>query len=124
MHIHVLTGETKEAIRKIIQTAEAENNEGILMTISFDHDTLMWQIDKAKQIPIPKHVANNVNQIQSKQVLVDFLHCAAGYPMKKTWLIAIQLEFYATWPGLLYDLVVKFLPNDTKETAAGHLHFQ
>ena len=42
--------------------------------------------------------------------------------MKKTWLIAIRLGFYATWPGLLYKLVAKFLPNDTKETAAGHLH--
>ena len=90
---HVLTGETKEAIRKIIRTAEAENNEDILMTVPFDHDTLTWQIDKAKQIPVPKHVANNVHRIRSKQVLVDFLHRAAGYPMKKTWLIAIQLGF-------------------------------
>ena len=81
---HVLTGETKEVIRKIIQTAEAENKKDILMTVSFDRDTLLWQIDKAKQVPVPKHVANNVHQRQSKQVLVDFVYCAAGYPMKKT----------------------------------------
>ena len=110
---HVLTGATKEAIRKIIRTAEAENKEDILMTVPFDHDTLTWQIDKAKQVPVPKHVANNVHQIRSKQVLVDFLHRATGYPMKKTWLIAIWLGFYATWPELLYNLVAEFLPNDT-----------
>ena len=55
-------------------------------------------------------------------MLVDFLHQAAGYPMKKSWLTAIRLGFYATLLGLLYKLVSKFLPNDTKETAAGHLH--
>ena len=42
--------------------------------------------------------------------------------MKKTWLQAIRWGFYATQPGLTYKLVSKFLPDDTEETAAGHLH--
>ena len=67
-------------------------------------------------------MANNVHRICSKEVLIDFLHHAAGYPMKKTWLQAIRWGFYATWPGLTYELVSKFLPDDTEETAASHLH--
>ena len=42
--------------------------------------------------------------------------------MKKTWLQAIKAGFFATWPGLSYQLVSKFLPDDNEETAAGHLH--
>ena len=119
---HVITGKTKEAIRKIIRAAEAENEDDIIMTVPFDHNTLTWQINQAKTIPVPEHVANNVHRIRSKEVLVDFLHRAAGYPTKKTWLQAIRWGFYATWPGLTYELVSKFLPDDTEETAAGHLH--
>ena len=32
------------------------------------------------------------------------------------------MGFFATWPGLTYELVSKFLPADIEETAAGHLH--
>ena len=92
---HLITRKTKEAIRKIIRAAEAENEDDIIMTVPFDHNTLKWQINQAKSIqatvhmannviPVPEHVANNVHRIRSKQVLIDFLHRAAGYPMKKT----------------------------------------
>lgn len=42
--------------------------------------------------------------------------------MKKTWLQAIKNGFFSTWPGLTYELVQKYLPQDIEETAAGHLH--
>ena len=42
--------------------------------------------------------------------------------MKKTWLQAIKDGFFTTWPGLTYKLVSKFLPENSEETAAGHLH--
>jgi hypothetical protein len=32
----------------------------------------------------------------------DYLHRAAGHPVKKTWLAAIKAGEYATWPGLSY----------------------
>ena len=57
---HVITGKTKEAIQKIIQAAEAENEDDILMTVPFDHNTLTWQIDQEKSIPAPERMANNV----------------------------------------------------------------
>ena len=42
--------------------------------------------------------------------------------MKKTWLQAIKDGFLTTWPGLTYELVSKFLPKNSEETAAGYLH--
>ena len=42
--------------------------------------------------------------------------------MKKTWLQAIKDGFFTTWPGLTYELVSRFLPENSEETAAGHLH--
>ena len=41
--------------------------------------------------------------------------------MKKTWLAALNRGEYWDWPGLTAELVSKHLPQDTKETAAGHL---
>ena len=49
--------------------------------------------------------AHNVHRMRSKEVLVDFLHRCAGYPMKKTWMAAIKKGFYATWPGVTAELV-------------------
>ena len=57
----ILTGETKEAIQKIIRAAKEENKDNILMTVPFDHNLLMWQINQAKIIPVPEHVANNIH---------------------------------------------------------------
>ena len=47
-----------------------------------------------------------------------------GYPPKKTWLEAIKLGFYATWPGLTEGSIRKHLPEESEETAAGHLHMR
>ena len=35
---------------------------------------------------------------------------------------AIKDGFFATWPGLTFELVSKYLPANTEETDAGHLH--
>jgi hypothetical protein len=66
-------------------------------------------------------LANNVQRLKTKEQLCDYLHRAAGHPVKKTWLAAIKAGEYATWPGLTYELVSKHLQN-TEETAMGHLH--
>ena len=44
--------------------------------------------------------------------------------MKKTWLQAIKYRFFTTWPGLTYELVSKFLPENSEETEAEHLNRQ
>ena len=60
-NVHILTGETKEAIQEIIRATEAENNDNILMTVLYDHDELTWKEDKTKIINDPQHVANSMH---------------------------------------------------------------
>ena len=82
----------------------------------------MWKTDAQGQAKPLFNIASNVHRIRSKEILCDYLHRAAGYPVKKTWLQAIKDGFFTTWPGLTVALVSKFLPETSEETAAGHLH--
>ena len=56
----------------------------------FDKKTLMWNTDANGQAKPLFNIASNVHQIRSKEILCDYLHQAAGYPVKKTWLKAIK----------------------------------
>ena len=94
------------------------------MTVPFDEKTLTWKIDSNGQAKPLSNIASNVHQISSKEILCDYLHQAAGYPVKKTCLQAIKDGFVTSWPGLTYALVPKFLPETSEETTAGHLHRQ
>jgi hypothetical protein len=70
--------------------------------------------------PTSKHVITGI-LLRTKEQLCDYLHRAAGHPVKKTWLAAIKAGEYATWSGLTSELVSNHL-YDTEETAMGHLH--
>ena len=75
------------------------------MTVPFDRSTLTWKIDADGKAKPLVNVVHNVYRIRSKEVLCDYLHQAAGYTMKKTWLAAIKEGFFTIWPGLTYELV-------------------
>ena len=81
---------------------------------------MTWKINAEQQCP--NKIAYNVHQIRSKEVLVDYLHRAAGYLVKRKWIAAIKNGFYSTWPGLTAELVSKYLPDETQEVASGHLY--
>ena len=49
-----------------------------------------------------------------------YLHAAAGFPVKDTWLRAIKSGNYATWPGLTYNNAAKYCP-DTNAIIMGHM---
>ena len=135
---HVITGNTKTTIQNIVKIAATSNPDDIMLKVPFNEQSLTWRTvgnDDTGSIfhgdtngpgmhstTTTDKTAHNVHRIRSKEVLVDFLHRCAGYPMKKTWLAAIKKGFYATWPGLTAELVSKYLPADTEEAAAGHLH--
>ena len=89
------------------------------MTVPFNEQTLTWQIDSNQE---NKPTAMNVHRIRSNRTLIEYFHQAAGNPVKSTWLKAIREEGYATWPGLTYEAVSKYLPEVSENTAAGHLH--
>ena len=118
----VLSGRTQNAVRRIITEAQQDpDNDDILMTVPFDPVSLTWRTVTSDGHASPRHKANNVHRIRSKKVLIDYYHRAAGFPMKKTWLAALHRGEYRDWPGLTPELVSKHLPQDTEETAAGHL---
>ena len=58
--------------------------------------------------------------LPSTPALIAYLHAAAGYPVKSTWLDAIKRGAYATWPGLTYTLAARHCP-DSDETLNGHM---
>ena len=62
----------------------------------------------------------NLHELRKKPEIVRFLHAAAGFPTKRTWLRAIKKGFYLTWPGLTAKAVEKYFP-ESKETQKGHM---
>ena len=52
-----------------------------------------------------------------------YLHAAAGFPVKETFLDAVRAGNYATWPGLTTTLIAKHFP-DSDEMQKGHMKGQ
>jgi hypothetical protein len=126
----VVSGATKTKIKVIIATA----GNDLLLAAPFDNQSLTWKttVQPPRVVPVennnvppprvvPVPIANDVHQLRTREQLCDYLHRAAGHPVKKTWLAAIKAGEYATWPSLTYELVSNHL-YDTEETAMGHLH--
>jgi hypothetical protein len=54
-----------------------------------------------------------------QQELICYLHAAAGFPTKPTWLAAIKNKQLASWPGLTAKAIPKHYP-ESEETIKGH----
>ena len=67
----------------------------------------------ATPTPLPTLTANNAYNMPSEKELVRFLHAAAGFPVKSTWLAAIRAYNYATWPCLAYENTKTYHPTTT-----------
>jgi len=86
----------------------------VILTSDFEAHSATWDVypsqTKPKQQKGPiKHIANNAYRIETKKELIEFYHKAAGHPVKKTWIAAIERGAYASWPGLTAKLVQRFL---------------
>jgi hypothetical protein len=114
-NVSVVSGATKNKIKAIIATS----GDDLLLAAPFNNQSLTWKttvhpprvvpeannVQPPRVVPVPKvpfPVANNIHQLRTKEQLCDYLHRAAGHPVKKTWLAAIKAGEYATWPGLTY----------------------
>lgn len=60
-------------------------------------------------------------EVQAVPDLVNYLHAAAGFPVKDTWLKAIKKGYYISWPGLTARRVERYLQK-SEHTVNGHLH--
>ena len=72
--------------------------------------------------PEHKGVAN-VYSLPSTSQTIKYLHAAAGYPVKDTWIKAIKSGNYTTWPGLTATAACKHFP-ESDETQKGHMKHQ
>jgi hypothetical protein len=70
-----------------------------------------------------KESVNNVYDLPSINQTVKYLHAAAGFPTKETWLKAINAGNFTTWPTINANIVRRHFP-ESDETAKGHMKKQ
>ena len=66
---------------------------------------------------------NNVYELPSIEPAIWYLHGAAGYPQKSTWLKSTWKGNYPTWPLINVKNVNKF-SLELEETQKGHMRNQ
>ena len=66
---------------------------------------------------------NNVYELPSLARVVQYLHAAAGFPTKSTWLKSIRNGNYLTLPLLVIHNVNRHFP-ESEETQKGHMRNQ
>ena len=64
-----------------------------------------------------------VYELPSVEPTIWYLHGAAGFPTKASWLKAICKGNYLSWQLINVKNVAKYVP-ESKETQKGHLHSQ
>jgi hypothetical protein len=69
--------------------------------------------------PPPTKTVHNVYELKTQPKLIQYLHIAAGFLTKPTWIAAIKNKKIASWPGLATKAVAKHYP-ESKETMKGH----
>jgi hypothetical protein len=65
----------------------------------------------------------NVYELPSVNQTIKYLHAAVGYPVKDTWVKAINAGNYTTLPGLTATAVRKHFP-ESDETQKRHMKRQ
>jgi hypothetical protein len=105
-------------------------NNRTLLTRNGDPNGL-WAVtlnSAAPTTPIPSPnpsysanaVAANVPTSSNLRKLIQYLHACCFSPPKATWIDAIRIGHFTTWPALTVSAVSKLLPPSTA-TAPGHL---
>ena len=70
-----------------------------------------------------QHTILNVYELPSIEQTIRYLHAAAGFPTKTTWLAAIRQGNFNTWPLVTVSNVHKHFPQ-SEETQQGHMRSQ
>jgi hypothetical protein len=73
--------------------------------------------------PIQHESTANVYSSPSISRVIRYLHAAAGFLTKDSWLKAIANGHYITWPGITLNNVQKYFPESI-ETEKGHMKKQ
>ena len=70
--------------------------------------------------PAPYEAINNVYELPRTEPKIRYLHGAAGFPTKATWLKAIRKVNYQSWPLVNSKNINIFFP-ELEETQKGHM---
>jgi hypothetical protein len=73
-----------------------------------------------KHRPHHSEAVNNVYELPSIEQSIRYLHAAAGFPTKETWLAGIRKGNYSSWPMVNTRTVGKYFP-ESDETQEGHM---
>ncbi len=85
--------------------------------------TLDPQTEAAKRKETTQRGPEEINVVFNlPSMLQTFLwyHTAAGFPMKETFIKAVQIGNFATWPKLTTHLTHKYFP-DSNKMIKGHI---
>jgi len=90
----------------------------------------LWRLSRTTTKPStcahrrsPNESVANVYSLPSMPQTIRYLHAAAGFPVKDTWIDAVNNGHYSTWPGLTAKAVKKHFPESV-ETQKGHMKKQ
>ena len=72
-----------------------------------------WNIDP-HEMRTDSPTSINATDLTSVGALIRYLHAAAGFPVKFTWIKVINVRNYKSWPGLSYAKSSKYCPLSVK----------
>eukprot|EP00804_Cyclotella_cryptica_P003621 CCRYP_002237-RA/>CCRYP_002237-RA protein AED:0.34 eAED:0.34 QI:0/-1/0/1/-1/1/1/0/435 len=81
-----------------------------------------WQpLHPSKKARHTLRQANSVYDLPSTEQAIKWMHAECGYPVKSTWLKAVQAGNFIGWPLLTVCNIQKYF-SETVETLKGHLN--
>eukprot|EP00804_Cyclotella_cryptica_P001885 CCRYP_007356-RA/>CCRYP_007356-RA protein AED:0.20 eAED:0.20 QI:0/-1/0/1/-1/1/1/0/768 len=106
-------------------------------TLILDSKCRLQSTQPRYHVPTPTHIREhlqaslqcntdhilNVYELPSIEQSIRYLHTAAGFPTKSTWLAAIRKGNYSTWPLITVKNVHKHFPQ-SEEMQQGHMRNQ
>jgi hypothetical protein len=86
------------------------NNIG-LWKMELDLDYKVLGREYPKQFAAGVNEANAIFDLPNSRQTLQYFHAAAGFPVKETFLAAVQAGNYVTWPSLMTTLISKHFPD-------------
>ncbi len=91
-----------------------------LWKMELDLDFKILGREHPEQFVVGIDEANAIFDLPNTRQSLMYLHAAAGFPVKETFLDAVRAGNYAMWPGLTTTLIAKHFP-DLDEMQKGHM---
>ena len=103
--------------KDLVLTGQRNQNDGLW-------DVNLSSLKSAPPVSLPMYTTASLNAVlrydKTKSELAAYLHAAAGYPTKSSFITAIKNGNFLTWPGLTPELISKHLLPSIP-TTKGHL---